>query len=106
MARARKAKTEPQEPQNVWHTVRQGVTVVLFAAAAACLLYGAWLAFLMHASKSMPATWVWRYLICAVLAAALYTICVRIEPLPGRRKPRGKRWINVETPTTRQICAR
>ena len=103
MARARKAKTEPQEPQNVWHTVRQGVAVVLFAAAAACLLYGAWLAFLMHASKSMPATWVWRYLVCAVLAGALYTICVRIEPLPGRRKPRGKRWINVETPTTRQI---
>ena len=103
MARAAKAKTAPQEPQGTWHTVRQGVAVVLFAGAAACLLYGAWLAFLMHLSKTMPATSVWRYLVCAVLAAALFTVCVRIEPLPRRRKPRGKRWLNVETPTTRQI---
>jgi hypothetical protein len=43
--------------------------------------------------------------VCAVVAAALYTISVRIEPLPQRRKRRGKRWMNVEMPTLQQIWA-
>lgn len=76
---------------------------LLFAGAAGLMLYGAWLALLMHLSKSMPAGWIWQFFGCAVLAAALYTVSARIEPLPARRKRRGKRSINVETPTQRQI---
>jgi hypothetical protein len=103
MARVPRAKAEPEAPKGAWHTGRQVVAAVLFAAAAACLLYGAWLGLMMHFTKSMPAWAIGRVLICAVLASALYTICVRIEPLPPHRKRRGNRWINVETPTLKQI---
>jgi hypothetical protein len=101
-----RAKTEPEraaETHNVWHQVRQAIAVLLFAATAAVMLYGAWLALMMHFTKAIPAHAIGRYLVCAVLAAALFTLCARIEPLPVRRKRRGKRWINVETPTQRQI---
>ena len=51
----------------------------------------------------MPATSIWRFFGCAVLAAAIFTVCVRIEPLPRRRRRRGKRAIDIEAPTQRQI---
>ena len=103
MARVPKAKAQAETPKDVWHTVRQVLAAVLFAGAAACLLYGAWLGLRMYFSTTMPGWVVGLVLICAVVAAVLYTISVRIEPLPPRRKRRGNRWINVETPTVRQI---
>ena len=105
MARAARAKTQapPEQGKDAWHQARTIVAYLMFAAVAATMLYGAWLALYMHFSKSMPQYLVLRYFACAVLSAALYTICARVEPLPARRKKRGKRWINIETPTTRQI---
>jgi hypothetical protein len=102
MARAAKSKTEPQEPQSAWHVARQVIAGLLFAIMVALMLYGAWLGLLMHFTKTMPVTSIWRFLGCAVLAAAIFTVCVRIEP-PRRRRRRGKRVINIEAPTQRQI---
>ena len=101
MARVPKAKAET--PKDVWHTLRQVIAAVLFAAAAAGLLYGVWLGLRMYFSTTMPGWAISHVLVCAVVAAALYTISVRIEPLPPRRRRRGNRGINVGTPTTRQI---
>ena len=105
MARVPGAKTEAETTRDGWHTARKVAAGVLFAAAAACLLYGAWLGLRMHLSKTMPGWAFGHALICAMAAAALYTISVRIEPLPQRRKRRGKRWMNVEMPTLQQIWA-
>lgn len=85
------------------HQIRRAIAYTMFAGVVALGLCGGWLALLMHLKKSMPGPWIGQFMACAVLAAAIYTICVRIEPLPVRRKRRGKRWINVETPTLRQI---
>lgn len=103
MATAGKATTDPQDAQEPWRNVRQAVAWVLFATAAAALLYGAWLALLMHFTKSMPGVAINRFFLCALAGAALYAVAVRVEPLPARRKRRGKRWLGVDTPTTRQI---
>lgn len=103
MARAARARTEPQQAEDIRHQIRRAIAYVMFAGVVGLGLYGAWLALLMHLSKTMPDRWIAQFAACAVLAAALYTICVRVEPLPARRKRRGKRWIDVETPTLRQI---
>lgn len=103
MARAGKTGTEAKAPQGAWSQARQAIVVLLFAASGALALYGAWLALLMHFTKAMPLASIGRFLGCAVLAAAIFTVCVRVEPLPARRKRRGRRWINVETPTSRHI---
>lgn len=103
MAGNTKRKTEPPASPGAWHAIRRFVALVLFVVLAAVGLYGAWLGLLMYFTQTMPSALVWRFVGCAVLAAAIFTVCVRIEPPPPRRKRRGKRWINVETPTQRQI---
>jgi hypothetical protein len=85
------------------HQLREVVAVLLLCATAAVLLYGTFLGIRMHVSKAMPAWAIGHLVGCALGAAALFTIGSRIEPLPARRNRRGKRWINVETPTQRQI---
>lgn len=85
------------------HQLREVVGVLMACGAAALLLYGAFLGIRMHFSKTMPAWAVGYFFACALASSALFTIGSRIEPLPARRKRRGKRWLNVDTPTQREI---
>ena len=106
MARAGTAHVKPQASAQLpgaMHQLREVVAVLMACGAAALLLYGAVLGVRMHFSKTMPAWAVGYFFACALVSSALYTIGSRIEPLPARRKRRGKRWLNVETPTQRQI---
>ena len=106
MARAGPANRKPQvpaEPPSTMHQAREAVAVLMACGAAALLLYGAFLGIRMHLGKAMPAWAVWHFLACAVFASALFTVGTRIEPLPARRRRRGKRALNVDTPAQRQI---
>jgi len=106
MARAGTANVKPKapvQPPGALHQAREVVAVLMACGAAALLLYGVFLGIRMHLGKAMPAWAVWHVLACAVFASVLFTIGMRIEPLPARHRRRGKRWLNVETPTQRQI---
>ena len=106
MARAGTANAKPQapaQPPGALHQLREVISVLMMCGVAALLLYGAFLGIRMNFGRAMPAWAVGYFFGCALVAAALFTIGSRIEPLPARRQRRGKRSLNVETPTQRQI---